>query len=126
MASTLQDARYLNLATFRTDGTAVETPVWFAESPEAGVYFVFSAGDAGKVKRLRRSDEARVAPCDVRGKLLGAWQPARAGLVLDESGAAAALAALRRKYGWLMWLTDCLARLSGRYGRRAYIRVTVQ
>jgi len=125
MAVTLDDARYFNLATFRKSGAAVATPVWFAPGAEAGVYFVFSAGDAGKVKRLRHTPAARVAACDVRGKLLGDWQSARAEVVTDQVEIASALAALRRKYGMLMWLTDCLARLSGRFGKRAYIRVIV-
>lgn len=125
MASTLDHARYFNLATFRKNGNAVATPVWFAPGAESGAYFVFSAGAAGKVKRLRRGDEARVAACDVRGKLLGGWLPARADLLLDQDEIAEALGALRGKYGWLMWMTDCLARLSGRFDKRAYIRVTL-
>ena len=40
----------------RRNGNAVETPVWFAE--HAGKLYVFSAGDAGKVKRLRNSPRA--------------------------------------------------------------------
>jgi PPOX class probable F420-dependent enzyme len=125
MASTLDDARYFSLATFRRNGAAVETPVWFAEGAEAGVYFVFSAGEAGKIKRLRLSDEARVAACDVRGKLVGDWLPARAELLVSQADVAAALAALRRKYGLQMWLTDCLSRVSGRFNKRGYIRVTL-
>lgn len=125
MASTLDDARYFNLATFRKSGVAVATPVWFAEGTESGIYFVFSAGEAGKVKRLRNSNAARVAACDVRGTLLGSWQPAHAELVAEQTEVVAALAALHRKYGWQMWLTDCLARLSGRFSKRTYIRVTV-
>ena len=126
MGSSLDDARYFNLATFRKNGSAVETPVWFAPSKDdaPGVYYVFSAGDAGKVKRLRRDQTARVAACDVRGKLQGDWLQARAELI-DGADADAALAALRRKYGWQMALADVLARLTGRFHRRAYIRVIV-
>ena len=36
-----------------------------------------------------------------------------------------ALKALRQKYGWQMVLTDFMSRLSGRYHRRAYIRIEV-
>jgi PPOX class probable F420-dependent enzyme len=126
MDLTLDDVRYFNLATFRKNGAMVQTPVWFAPGSQPGVYFVFSAGDAGKVKRLRRSDEARVAPCDVRGKLLGDWQPARGELLAEHAHTAQALAALRRHYGWQMWVTDLLSRLTGRFHKRAYIRVTLQ
>ena len=126
MGSTLDDARYFNLATYRKNGSAVETPVWFAPSADDAprCYYVFSAGDAGKVKRLRREKTARVAACDVRGRLQGDWLEARAELI-EGADARAALEALRRKYGWQMRLADGLARLSGRFHRRAYIRVTL-
>jgi PPOX class probable F420-dependent enzyme len=126
VGSSLDDARYFNLATFRKNGSSVETPLWFApsaaESPN--VFYVFSAGDAGKVKRLRRDQTARVAACDVRGRLKGEWLQARAEL-LEGADAQAALMALRRRYGWQMRLADVLARLTGRFHRRAYIRVTL-
>jgi PPOX class probable F420-dependent enzyme len=121
MMRTLDAARYLSLTTYRRDGRGVDTPVWFAGAD--GIYYVFSAGDAGKVKRLRRSSSARVAPCDVRGKLLGDWVAADAHLLADAAEVHRALASLRRKYGWQMRLTDVLARLTGRFDRRAYIRV---
>jgi hypothetical protein len=66
-----------------------------------------------------------VAPCDVRGKVLGEWSDATARLVSDDAEMAAAYRALRRKYGLLMAATDFFARLSGRYQRRALIAVTV-
>jgi PPOX class probable F420-dependent enzyme len=119
----LTRARYINLATFRRSGVAVETPVWFAEIEDR--YYVFSAGNAGKVKRLRNSSRARVAPCDMRGKVLGSWQDADAVLIREEETIRKAHRALRRKYGWQMILTDWLSRLTGRFARRAYIAITL-
>ncbi len=123
MLGELDSARYFNLTTYRRDGRAVDTPVWFAGT--GGTYYVFSAGDAGKVKRLRRSSQARVAACDVRGNLLGDWIPANAHLLSDPQAVSSALQALRGKYGVQMWIADLLSRLSGRFNRRAYIRVDV-
>jgi hypothetical protein len=117
----LQGARYLNFATFRKNGAAVETPVWFAE--HRGRYYFYSAGDAGKVKRLRNSDRARVAACDFRGKVLGPWLPARARLIVDPAAIGKAASALRAKYGFQSWVGDSLATLSGRIGRRAWIEI---
>jgi len=117
----LDRARYLSLATFRRNGAEVATPVWFA--PLGGKYYVFSAGEAGKVKRLRNSSKARVAPCDVRGKLLGTWSDAKATIVADEAEKQAAHAALVKQYGWQMRLLDCGAKLGGRYHKRAFIRI---
>ncbi len=123
MSAPIQNAAYISLATFRKSGEAVATPVWCAG--DGDVLYVFSAGNAGKVKRLRNSNKARVAVCDVRGKLLGDWQDASAELVDDDASVAAALAALRRKYGWQMWLADTGAKLTGKFDKRAYIRVVV-
>src|SRR5262245_13493315 len=44
--------RYLNLESYKRDGTPVQTPVWFAE--EQGVLYVYTLANAGKVKRIRR------------------------------------------------------------------------
>jgi PPOX class probable F420-dependent enzyme len=119
----LDDARYVNLATFRKSGARVDTPVWAA--PHGGRLYVFVAGDSGKVKRLRNSSRAQVAPCDARGRLIGEWASARARIVNDVVTVDRAYAALRAKYGWQMRLTDLLSRLSGRHGRRAILEIEV-
>jgi hypothetical protein len=121
MPQTLETARYMSLATFRKNGAEVATPVWFA--PHAGALWVFSAGDAGKVKRLRNSPKARVAPCDMRGRVLGEWVEASASIVDDPRQVQAAHAALVARYGWQMRLLDCFSKLGGRYDTRAFIRV---
>lgn len=119
----LDGAQYLSLATYRRSGAAVATPVWAA--PTNGSFYVFSAGEAGKIKRIRNSDRARVAKCDARGRLQGDWYDARAAIVSDVDEIRDALASLRKKYGWQMWLLDCGSRLSGKFDERAYIRVTL-
>lgn len=119
--SDLATARYLSLATFRKNGNAVATPVWFAE--DGGKLYAFTAGDSGKVKRLRNGPRARVAPCTVRGKLLGDWQDAQARIVADAATVERAYRALRDKYGLQMWLTDLSSRLTGRYSRRAVLEI---
>ncbi len=119
--SALGDEPYLSLATFRKSGVAVETAVWCAESD--GRLWVFSAGDAGKVKRLRNSPRARVAACDVRGRLRGEWRDASARIVTEPAEIESAYRALRAKYGWQMRIADTLSRLSGRYERRAVLEI---
>lgn len=124
VSQTLDTARYLNLETFRRNGTAVATPVWFApHGSRAGVFYIFSAQEVGKVKRLRLSPRARVAPCNVRGRVLGEWQTARAYLVDEAEECRNAYADLYRKYGWQMAMTDFFSRLSGRIHKRQIIRI---
>ena len=119
----LADADYFSLATFRRNGNAVPTPVWFAQAGDT--FYVFSARDAGKVKRIRLSSRARVAACDVRGKLLGEWMDAKARLVSDAEEIRAAYASLRRKYRLQMLIGDFFARMTGRFDRRQFIAVTL-
>jgi len=85
--TSLQNRKYVNVETFRKNGQGVRTPVWFAGEPENGApekLYVYSTADSGKAKRLRNNGRARVAPCDVRGKLLGDWAEARAEIVSGE------------------------------------------
>jgi PPOX class probable F420-dependent enzyme len=114
---------YLNLATFRRSGAAVETPVWFAA--HAGRLYVFTEGAAGKVKRLRANPAIRIAPCGVRGALKGAWLPGKARRVEDAATVAAAYRALRHKYGLQMKLLDFFSRLAGRIDQRAILELEV-
>jgi hypothetical protein len=115
--------RYMALATFRRSGAEVRTPVWFAAMD--GKVYVFTAGESGKVKRLRRSSRARVAPSDVRGSVRGEWWDVAARLVTEPGLIERAHAALRAKYGWQAWVGDAFSRLTGRIRRRAWIEIEV-
>ncbi len=103
--------RYLSLETYRRTGQAVATPVWFVV--DGGVIYVYSLADAGKVKRIRNNPRVRIAPCDVRGALKGAWLDATARIV-DEREAAAAQKLLVAKYGWQKKLFDLLRKIRPR------------
>ena len=120
-ARALDRDRYMNLATFRRSGAVVETPVWFAEAQ--GRLYVFTASDAGKVKRLRNSPRSRVAPCSARGRVTGKWLDAETRIVHEGETVETAYRALRAKYGVQMWITDALSRLSGRYQNRSILEV---
>ena len=112
---------YISLATFRRDGRAVETPVWFARSGEQ--LYVFSERAAGKVKRLRNSARARVAACNVRGRVHGEWLDARARVVAEPDTERRAYAALHAKYGWQMKVVDFFSTLTGRIRARAILEI---
>ena len=118
------DTRYVSLATRRRDGREVRTPVWLVRLGTR--YYVFSAKDAGKVKRVRAQGSALLAPCSARGVPHGDWQPARARLVDEPALLGAVYAALRAKYGWQMRLLDWLSRLAGRYHHRAVIELELE
>jgi len=113
--------KYVSLATYRRNGVEVKTPVWIAEL--AGRYYVFSEGDAGKVKRIRATRRVRFAACDIRGNVRSTWLEGRARIVSEPALILGARRAFRSKYGWIMLLTDVMASLSGRMRRRAYIEI---
>ena len=119
--SSLDRESYISLATFRRDGRPVRTPVWFARRDDR--LYVFTEGDAGKVKRLRNGDRARIAPCTVSGRLRGDWLEARGRIVDDPATEARAYAVLRAKYGWQMRAVDLFSRLAGRIDGRAILEI---
>jgi PPOX class probable F420-dependent enzyme len=100
--------RYLNLESFRQNGQGVRTPVWFAGDPAGGhpqTLYVYSEADSGKAKRIRRNSRVRIAPCDMKGKLVGNWMEARAEIVTGEE-AARGMRLLNRKYAPWKQLLD--------------------
>ena len=117
----LEGGNYISFATKKRSGDWVATPVWFA--PLGGSYYVFSAGGAGKVKRLRNFSETRIAPCTFSGTVTGPWQDTHAVLLESPEDEATALKALRMKYGWQMYTGDFFSILTGKKKRRAYIRI---
>ncbi len=125
----LQGGSYLSFSTLKKSGDLVATPVWFAPgaaTEEAGTYYLFSAKNAGKVKRLRNYSRSRVAACTVRGTLTGAWLDAESELLASDADNKIALDALHRKYGWQMKLTDLMSKISGKFDQRSYIRVRLK
>lgn len=115
-------ARYLALTTFRRDGSAVTTPVWPVRID--GRLVVGTTTNTGKVKRLRRDDRVRLAPCSANGsRILGEWVEGRAHLVHDEELGAAYMRAGRAKYGWQFPLIMALYRLRGLYKLRVLLEI---
>jgi hypothetical protein len=104
--------KYLNLETFRRSGEGVRTPIWFAAAPD-GTLYVYTLVQSGKVMRIRRSSQVRVASCDMRGRVTGPWFGATAALV---SGAEfdLGMASINRKYRPLKLLLDLGSLLSRR------------
>jgi PPOX class probable F420-dependent enzyme len=103
--------KYLNLATYRKNGTAVYTPVWFAQ--EGDQLYIYSLANAGKVKRIRNNPRVKITPCDVRGKVKGKWVEAEARIV-DASEAEHGHKLLNKKYGLLKSIGDFFSKLRKR------------
>jgi PPOX class probable F420-dependent enzyme len=94
----LRETRYALVVTFRRDGTAVPTPVWFALLDDRRL-LTHTEERTAKVRRIRHDPRARVFPCDPRGRPLGPGVEAT-GRILDAAEECQlAEAALDRRYG---------------------------
>jgi PPOX class probable F420-dependent enzyme len=65
----IQGQNYISLATFRKNGAAVHTPIWFGE--ENGRLYFMTGTRLGKYKRIRNNPRVTIAPCTMRGKIIG-------------------------------------------------------
>jgi len=68
--SSLRGSPYALLVTFRRNREAMPTPVWLGVD-DAGVAYVKTRRDAGKVKRLGHDGRALLAPSNWRGRPTG-------------------------------------------------------
>jgi uncharacterized protein len=94
----LHGHKYALLVTFRRDGTAVPTPVWFALVGDRRLV-THTEERTAKVRRIRRDPRARVFPCDPRGKPLGPGVEATGRILTDEEECERAEEALDHHYG---------------------------
>ncbi|HLV86417.1 MAG TPA: PPOX class F420-dependent oxidoreductase [Candidatus Sulfotelmatobacter sp.] len=102
----IQNQKYVSLTTFRKNGAAIPTPVWFGE--EDGKLFIMTRHDMGKTKRIRNNAQVKVAPCTIRGKITGPEFTATA-RILPSADHARARKTINRKY-WLARLPLVWAR----------------
>lgn len=93
--SEIHGQKYISLATFRKNGEAVRTPVWFAESEDKLVFM--TRNDMWKYKRIRNNPNVTVAPCTIRGKVTGPEFKGTA-RVLPQNDWERARKAIRSKY----------------------------
>ena len=91
----IQGQKYVCLTTFRKSGVAVVTPVWFAEQDDR--LYVKTRIDSGKSKRIRNNRSVRVAPCTIRGKVIGPEFSGKARILRPEQSGPAK-EAINRKY----------------------------
>jgi PPOX class probable F420-dependent enzyme len=92
----LQGHNYVNLTTFRKNGTPVVTTVWFAQADNAG--YIWTAQTSGKVKRIRNNPSVQIAPSTHLGRPRGPGIEGSARILpIGEQQAAEQL--MSRKYG---------------------------
>lgn len=120
MITPFLDEKYLNLETYRKDGQAVRTPVWFVIDNE--IIYVTTPSTTGKVKRLTHSKNIRIVPSNMKGTPKGDWVGATA-YFANESESSQAIKLRKKKYG-------IMAKLIGlsvyRKGKPVVIGITIR
>ena len=121
----LEAEPFVDLVSFRADGSPAHTPVWV--SGDGTQLFVSTFGDSWKVRRVRADPVVAVAACDGPGALLpGEGYVAGRAVVLDRSEFRPGVRAHSRKYGnhfRVMWPARWPLRLVGK--KRVWIVVTL-
>ncbi len=95
---TIRDEQFINLTTFKRDGTPVPTPVWFVLYDDRLI--ITTARSTGKVKRILNKADVKVAPSTRMGKTTGPEQDGKA-RISNQDTSMPAYQALKRKYGLL-------------------------
>ncbi|MHC3002490.1 PPOX class F420-dependent oxidoreductase [Gordonia metallireducens] len=92
-------AKYVQLTTYRKDGTPVSSPVWAVLDGDR--LLVWTESESWKVKRLKRNPKVVVQATDARGSKLSGEPVSGTGVVLDAEGTAHVREKLIEKYGLL-------------------------
>lgn len=108
--SQLSNYKYINIETYKKNGSGVRTPIWFV------IYhgFIYFRTDAksGKVKRIRNNPHVRIAPCDIRGSAKGDWFEGKAKFS-DSGESSIVFSMINKKYGFIATLIRSFNKIRG-------------
>lgn len=105
------DERVVRLTTYKRDGTAVSTPVWWVDLAD-GTFGFWTSSGSGKAKRLAHTSRVVVQPSNQRGVVKRGSEPTEATARIVSG---AELEEIRRrvyaKYGFQAKVTRYMAKL---------------
>ena len=90
------DQKYINLETYKKDGTPVRTPVWFVIDND--LIYVITRDSTGKVKRLKNNQNVRIVSCSFKGEPKDEWIKGKTEMITGEE-ADKAIKLRKKKYG---------------------------
>jgi PPOX class probable F420-dependent enzyme len=122
MYTDLAAHQFINLTTFRKNGSPVSTPVTFAQYN--GKLYVVTGVTTGKIKRLRHTSRVELNPCDSKGTML---RPTLAGQarILSRDEAARLKPHLKLQAPAVLMLVFNLLR-DLRQGGNIYLEITLE
>ena len=93
-----ESVEYVNLVTYKKDGSSVTTPVWVA--PYQNSLVVTTSLNAGKVKRIKNNGKATIYVTNQTGsKKLSESLDVSASLISDSKDKSEAVEKIKKKYG---------------------------
>ena len=107
--TTLGEAQYISVETFKKNGEGVKAPVWVTQ--ENNKLYVMTGDNTWKVKRLRHNNRVRIATCDARGNIEGEWFEGTARILEEPEAMTQQRKRGGAKYGLLFYLFIFIARL---------------
>jgi uncharacterized protein len=118
----LTDHTFVNLTTFRKNGSPVSTPVTFAQYN--GRLYVITGATTGKIKRLRHTSRVELGPCDSKGNSLGPTQAGQARILSREETARLKPHLKLHAPAPIMFVFNLLREL--RKGGNVYLEITLE
>ncbi len=106
------ESKYINLETFKRNGTSVSTPVWFVT--ENDYIFVVTRSATGKVRRVRNNPNVRIVPSGFRGEPKGIWKDCIA-KIMDSEDSGRIIRLRNKKYGFQAKLASLFTSRKGKY-----------
>ncbi|MGA8913885.1 MAG: PPOX class F420-dependent oxidoreductase [Nitrososphaeraceae archaeon] len=103
---------YINLGTYRRNGQAVVTPVWFTIDDNNKLIYVVTRTETGKVKRLRNNSKVRIVLCGMGGQPKDEWFNGKATFATPEQ-LEIVLKQRNKKYGLKARLSGIFSRTKG-------------
>ena len=104
------DQKYINLETYKKDGTTIRTPVWFVI--DKNLIYVITRDSTGKVKRLGNNQNVRIVPCSFKGEPKNEWVKGAAEKIRGEE-ADKVIKLRKKKYGMFARLTGIFTSQKG-------------
>jgi len=90
------DQKYINLETYKKDGTSIRTPVWFVI--DNNLIYVITRDSTGKVKRLKNNHDVQIVSCSFKGEPKNEWMKGKAEKITGKE-ADIVIKLRKKKYG---------------------------
>lgn len=113
--------QFINLETYRKNGKAVKTPVWFVQDGNA--LRIWTQSDSGKVKRIRRDEKVRIVPSTASGEALGQWMDTQAKVLKEAQEVQHTVSLFKKKYGVMFYMFRLLGKLRGATYTTVYVEL---